>query len=341
MSDSGVGAGEHAARSHAGGPSEPAGEVPTGDARRTERGIVIVVAAALAVSLFSAGALFGSMTSGQAAAVAAALPAPDSSPEPSGPASSPAPAPTSVPAAAETVTEPATPEMIMPAPVQAAATPAVVDVGAPPVQLMVPDLGIDQGLIGLRVTPEGRMQVPESAADIGWWSDGPAPGSPGAALMVGHVDSKQGPGVFYHLSTMAEGAVVAVRGADGRTLRFLVTGKQVFPKDDFPDELVYRTEGKASLHLVTCGGTFDRETGHYRDNVVVFADLIEETPAPDSAPAAEPAPVADPASSPTGVSPEEKASADKMNAAIAEAISRATADPTGADAPAQVEEDGR
>ncbi|WP_247659418.1 class F sortase [Micromonospora sp. U56] len=25
------------------------------------------------------------------------------------------------------------------------------------------------------------------------------------------------------------------------------------------------------LRLVTCGGAFDRRTGHYRDNLVVFA----------------------------------------------------------------------
>jgi hypothetical protein len=27
------------------------------------------------------------------------------------------------------------------------------------------------------------------------------------------------------------------------------------------------------LRLVTCGGAFDRSTGHYTDNVIVFASL--------------------------------------------------------------------
>ena len=46
-----------------------------------------------------------------------------------------------------------------------------------------------------------------------------------------------------------------------------------FPKDDFPDAIVYRTTGKPALHLVTCGGSFDESTGHYRDNLVVIADM--------------------------------------------------------------------
>jgi hypothetical protein len=25
------------------------------------------------------------------------------------------------------------------------------------------------------------------------------------------------------------------------------------------------------LRLITCGGSFDRSTGHYRDNVIVYA----------------------------------------------------------------------
>jgi hypothetical protein len=29
------------------------------------------------------------------------------------------------------------------------------------------------------------------------------------------------------------------------------------------------------LRLITCGGSFDRATGHYRDNVIVDASLAE------------------------------------------------------------------
>lgn len=342
MSTSGVGAGRHAARSHTGGPSEPAGVTPAQEPRRRDRVIIGVIATASAVCLFSAGALVGQLSSAEAPAVAAVLPAASPSALPSStPTAAPTPDPAQAPAPTVTVAATPSPTVTFSAPAAAVQRPA--DAGSPPVQVTIPDLGIDQGLLGLRVKPDRSLEIPESADDLGWWRDGPAPGEAGAALVVGHVDSTEGPGVFYHLSTLQEGAVVSVRRADGRTVRFAVTGTQVFPKDDFPDELVYRTEGKPSLHLVTCGGTFDRETGHYRDNVVVFADLIEETPAPETTPEPEPEPEPEetpaPENTPAGVTAEEKASADKVNAAIAEAIRRAAAAPPGADAPAQEGED--
>jgi hypothetical protein len=36
---------------------------------------------------------------------------------------------------------------------------------------------------------------------------------------------------------------------------------------------VYHSGSGAQLRLITCGGTFNHETGHYVDNIVVFAHL--------------------------------------------------------------------
>ncbi|MDT0276123.1 class F sortase [Blastococcus goldschmidtiae] len=151
---------------------------------------------------------------------------------------------------------------------------------APPVELSIPAIGVQETLIGLRVRPDGELQAPEDYGDAGWWSAGPAPGDPGAALFVGHVDSQEGPAVFYRLRELQEGDVVSVRRADGTTADFVVQGSETFSKEAIPDEVVYRADGKPSLHLVTCGGAFDRATGNYRDNVVVFADLVEDPGTP-------------------------------------------------------------
>jgi len=43
------------------------------------------------------------------------------------------------------------------------------------------------------------------------------------------------------------------------------------PKSRFPTDLVFAPTLEPSLRLVTCGGSFDRATGSYRDNVIVFA----------------------------------------------------------------------
>jgi hypothetical protein len=38
--------------------------------------------------------------------------------------------------------------------------------------------------------------------------------------------------------------------------------------------MVYGLSDEVVLRLVTCGGTFDRSSGHYRDNVIVFATAV-------------------------------------------------------------------
>ena len=44
------------------------------------------------------------------------------------------------------------------------------------------------------------------------------------------------------------------------------------PKSDVDLKAVFTRVGPVRLHLVTCGGAFDRETGHYEDNLVVVAE---------------------------------------------------------------------
>ena len=62
--------------------------------------------------------------------------------------------------------------------------------------------------------------------------------------------------------------------ADGSQPVFRVTRVEQYPKDGFPTAEVYGDIDHAGLRLITCGGVFNRATGHYDDNIVVFAELI-------------------------------------------------------------------
>ena len=143
-----------------------------------------------------------------------------------------------------------------------------------PTNIRIPEMGVDQGLVELAVIGSS-LQVPDDYSDIGWWSGGRAPGEASAAVVVGHVDSLTGPAVFYELSALERGDRVRVRREDGSRLVFAVRRTAVYDRDDFPAERVYRSGGRPSVHLLTCGGSFDAETGHYSDNVVVFTELVE------------------------------------------------------------------
>ena len=129
--------------------------------------------------------------------------------------------------------------------------------------------------LGLR--SDGSLQVPTGGFPAGWYTGGPTPGELGPAVIAGHVDMK-GPGVFYRLHDIAAGDQIMVTRADGSTPVFRVTQIRQYRKDQFPSQLVYGNIDHAGLRLITCAGTFNSASGHYEDNLVVFADLVVAQP---------------------------------------------------------------
>lgn len=150
--------------------------------------------------------------------------------------------------------------------------------GAPPIRVRIPSIGVDTSLIGLRIQRDGTLGVPQDFAVAGWWRDGVAPGDPGPAVIVGHIDSFRGPAVFYKLRALTPGEIVTIDRADGTTVDFVVDGLREFPKQRFPTNLVYGATKTPTLRLITCGGGFDHVTGHYVDNVVAFLHLAPKAP---------------------------------------------------------------
>lgn len=142
----------------------------------------------------------------------------------------------------------------------------------PPVEVAVPAIGVRSGLVGLRLNNDGSLQVPTDYAQAGWYSQGPAPGDVGQpAVIVGHVDSTKGPAVFFKLKELHNGDPVLVRRSDGTSVTFVVYRAAQYPKDNFPADQVYAPNPDAELRLITCTGDFDRATGHYLGNYVVYA----------------------------------------------------------------------
>ena len=143
---------------------------------------------------------------------------------------------------------------------------------AEPSRLRIPAIDVDTDLQVLGRAPDRTIEVPADPGAAGWWAGGPRPGAPGPAVLVGHVDSRTGPAVFFRLRELAAGDEVFVDRADGTTARFIATSLDRYEKTLFPSDLIYYPTLEPQLRLVTCGGPFDPSTGHYRDNVVVFAD---------------------------------------------------------------------
>ncbi|MEV6302827.1 class F sortase [Actinoplanes sp. NPDC051861] len=146
-----------------------------------------------------------------------------------------------------------------------------------PVRLDIPAIKLKSGLSRLGINRDGTIEVPplRAGAPAGWYRHSPTPGEPGAAILIGHVDSaRDGPAVFFRLRELKAGDTIDVRRNDRSVARFVVTRVASYPKNDFPTEDVYGPTEHPALRLVTCGGSFDRRAGSYRSNVVVYAEAI-------------------------------------------------------------------
>jgi sortase (surface protein transpeptidase) len=237
-------------------------------------------AAAAVVLLIGAAVLVAGGIRGDDAALDAAVPT-WSEPAPTAPASSEA-------AAAAAATDPETTGGAAPqiqvdeAPAAPAAGPPVVPaaVRSAPLELRIPAIGVSTSMAELGLNPDNTVEVPTDFQQAGWFAPGPAPGQPGSAVILGHVDSHRGPAVFFRLRSLRRGDAVEVRLADGAVAHFAVTAVETYLKEEFPAERVYGPHGGSALQLVTCGGEFDRKARSYLSNIVAYTSLVALTPPP-------------------------------------------------------------
>jgi LPXTG-site transpeptidase (sortase) family protein len=145
-----------------------------------------------------------------------------------------------------------------------------------PVNVRIPGIGVSAPVMKVGKDADGSVQVPplDNHNLTGWYQYGPTPGQKGDAVILGHVDSLTGISVFYYLKDLHAGDKVYVTLADGQVATFAVDGLQKVAKDAFPTASVYGQADYPSLRLITCGGTFDEATGHYLDNIIVYAHLV-------------------------------------------------------------------
>jgi sortase (surface protein transpeptidase) len=145
-----------------------------------------------------------------------------------------------------------------------------------PSRLIIPAIGVSARVITVGVQRNGHMAVPElaDANRAAWFRHGPVPGEPGTAVIVGHLDSRDGPAVFYRLKELRKGNLITVTRRDGQLVRFKVSSVVTVSKAKFPAEKVYDLTDRIELRLISCGGPFDRATQSYQDNVIVYAKLV-------------------------------------------------------------------
>ncbi|WP_316576013.1 class F sortase [Nocardia canadensis] len=153
-------------------------------------------------------------------------------------------------------------------------------------RLVVPALDIDAPMAPAPTTVEfdpflGRevesFGVPVDMESTTWWSDGPRPGEPGLAVVLGHTQVN-GHGVFDHLGDLAPGDHLEVRPAwsgwaAGFRVREVIAG---IPKSDSAalSGILSAHRAVSGLALITCDGRFDQVVGASEANTVVIAESL-------------------------------------------------------------------
>ncbi|MEU1386495.1 MULTISPECIES: class F sortase [unclassified Nonomuraea] len=139
-----------------------------------------------------------------------------------------------------------------------------------PKSIDIPSLDLEAPLMKLGLSKDGEVELPpyEKPKMAGWYSGSAVPGEKGASVIIGHVDTKTAPAVFYKLRQLRKGETVKVERSDGKVVSFRVDAIEQVSKDHFPARRVYVDDG---LKLVTCGGKFDSAKGEYVDNIIVYA----------------------------------------------------------------------
>ncbi len=145
-----------------------------------------------------------------------------------------------------------------------------------PLRIQIPDIKVKAYVHGVGLDGRGAIDTPSLLLrnEAGWFDDGPSPGQYGPAIIVGHVDTRDKPGVFHRLNELKPGAKIEITRRDNRITVFEVNTVERFSKDRLPVDRIYHDFSRPGLRLITCGGRWVGGELGYADNIVVFASLI-------------------------------------------------------------------
>jgi LPXTG-site transpeptidase (sortase) family protein len=149
-----------------------------------------------------------------------------------------------------------------------------------PNALVIPDIDVLRPVRAVGLEGDGQLEVPDET-EIGWYQYGAAPGHPGATVLAAHVTWNRTVGPFYRLGELEPGDQVDVALDDGTTRSYEVVERTMYDKDELPRQRIWTNSGPETLVLITCGGDFNPNIRRFRQNIVVYAVPVGQTPRSD------------------------------------------------------------
>jgi sortase (surface protein transpeptidase) len=134
-----------------------------------------------------------------------------------------------------------------------------------PTRLLIPSIDVDANVQRVGIGKSGNMAVPSNFTDVAWYRYGPTPGQPGSAVIDGHVDNGFGlDAVFKHIAELTSGDDIYIVKKDNTRVHFVIQSIQTYAADEVPLDLLFNRTDQARLNLITCAGTWIRDSKNVR-----------------------------------------------------------------------------
>lgn len=153
-------------------------------------------------------------------------------------------------------------------------TPTIQEKVQLPVTLTIPSISVKADVEYVGMDPKGNMDVPKKSEDVAWYNLGNKPGEEGSAVIAGHLDDVTGaPAVFWNISKLKKNDKIYVTDSKGNNFTFNVIKIANYDSDNFPLRRVFADNSGIYLNLITCAGTWDKNSKSYTERTVVFSKL--------------------------------------------------------------------
>ena len=140
-------------------------------------------------------------------------------------------------------------------------------------RVRIPALAVDTNIVELGFNADGQLDVPADGRTVGWYNISARPGSPGNALLGGHLDWVGSAAVFWRLRELSEGDLVYIDSGSGE-LVYRVESAYVVGFDAPLGDVLGERSGPGTITLFTCGGGFDSALREYDERVIVRAAAV-------------------------------------------------------------------
>lgn len=148
--------------------------------------------------------------------------------------------------------------------------------GVVPAGIKIPAINVEANVKKKGKNKNGNMKVPQNYKNVGWYTAGAKPGEQGSAILAGHVDSQNGPAVFFNLKDLKKGDIIYINSQDGKQQTFKVYKKKAYSRNDAPINKIFGYTAAKTVKLLTCTGDFNYKADTHQKRLAVSAHLVDE-----------------------------------------------------------------